>query len=125
VNSLPQPAPPQPHTGRDSARDDWFETPDGLPRGYIQTETLTELWFNTGTICNLACPFCLEGSGPGDNRLGAITLAEAKPFIEDAVQLGVRQFSFTGGEPFVVRDMISILDFALERGSSSPTARSP
>ncbi len=82
--------------------------------GYIQPQALKELWFHTGTICNLHCPFCLEGSNPGDNRLGQITLEDVKPFIDEALGLGVEQFSFTGGEPFVIKDMISILDYALD-----------
>ena len=39
----------------------------GNPRGYIQPKQLKELWFHTGTICNLRCSFCFEGSKPGDN----------------------------------------------------------
>ncbi len=80
--------------------------------GYIQPHALAELWFHTGTACNLACPFCLEGSKPGDNRLERITLEDARPFMEEAMDLGVEQFSFTGGEPFVVRDFVKILSFA-------------
>jgi len=94
---------------------DWRVTPEGEPRGYIQPHTLDELWFHTGTICNLRCPFCFEGSHPGNNRLQPITLADARPFIEEASALGAQQFSFTGGEPFVIRDMVEILDFALDR----------
>jgi sulfatase maturation enzyme AslB (radical SAM superfamily) len=86
------------------------------PRGYIRAQTLREVWFHTGTICNLSCPFCLEGSGPGDGRLQPMTLADAVPYIDEAAALGVRQFSFTGGEPFVVRDIVSILEYALEHG---------
>jgi MoaA/NifB/PqqE/SkfB family radical SAM enzyme len=82
------------------------------PRGYIEPHALRELWFHTGTACNLRCPFCLEGSKPGDNRLGRITLAEAKPFIDEAVGLGVEQLSFTGGEPFIVKDFVAILRYA-------------
>jgi sulfatase maturation enzyme AslB (radical SAM superfamily) len=81
-------------------------------RGYIEPHALRELWFHTGTACNLECPFCLEGSKPGDNRLGRITLAEAKPFIDEAVALGVEQLSFTGGEPFVVKGFVDILRYA-------------
>ncbi|RMH16835.1 MAG: radical SAM protein, partial [Gemmatimonadetes bacterium] len=80
-------------------RDDWLFTPEGERRGYIRAERLKEVWFHTGTICNLACPFCLEGSGPGDDRLGQVTLEDVVPFVDEAVGLGVRQFSFTGGEP--------------------------
>ena len=77
--------------------------------GYIQPHALEELWFHVGTACNLACPFCLEGSKPGDNRLQRMTLRDVQPLMEEAVDLGVAQFSFTGGEPFVVRDFINIL----------------
>ncbi len=97
------------------ARDDWLFTRTGEARGYIQPHALAELWFHTGTACNLACPFCLEGSKPGDRRLGRVTFADVQPFIDEAVHLGVRQFSFTGGEPFIVKDLLRILDYALER----------
>lgn len=90
----------------------WLETVDGTPRGWIQPHALDELWLHTGTACNLSCPFCLEGSRPGDNRLQRITLKDARPFIEEALTLGVRQFSFTGGEPFIVKDFVRILDYA-------------
>jgi len=90
-------------------------TPEGDPRGYIQPHSLRELWFHTGTACNLACPFCLEGSKPGDNRLQRITLADATPLIDEAVTLGVEQFSFTGGEPFIVKDFVNILRYAASR----------
>jgi len=92
---------------------DWLYTPDGAPRGYIQPQSLRELWFHTGTACNLACPFCLEGSKPGDHRLEQITLADAVPWMEEAVGLGVDQFSFTGGEPFINREIFGILQHAL------------
>ena len=80
--------------------------------GYIDTHTLDELWFHTGTACNLACPFCLEGSKPGDNRLQRMRLEDVMPYVDEAVSLGVKQFSFTGGEPFIVKDFIKILDYA-------------
>ena len=89
-------------------------TPNGEPRGYIDPHALRELWFHTGTACNLACPFCLEGSKPGDGRLDRIRLSDAKPLIDEAVTLGVEQFSFTGGEPFIVRDFVNILRYAAE-----------
>lgn len=87
-------------------------TPSGEPRGYIQPGSLQELWFHTGTACNLACPFCLEGSKPGDDRLDRITLADVRPLMEEASSLGAQQFSFTGGEPFIVKDLINILRYA-------------
>ncbi len=93
--------------------DSWLRTDAGDPRGYIEPDRLTEVWFHTGTICNLACPFCLEGSKPGDDRIQQLRFDDARPFIDEAVALGAERFAFTGGEPFVVRDTVRILDYAL------------
>ena len=93
---------------------DWFFTPRGECRGYIQPESLKELWFHTGTMCNLDCSFCFEGSKPGDFRLEPISLEEIRPFIKQGLDLGVEQFSFTGGEPFMQKDFVDILDYALD-----------
>jgi MoaA/NifB/PqqE/SkfB family radical SAM enzyme len=80
----------------------------------LKVAQLHELWIHTGTACNLECPFCLEGSKPGDTRLDRITLAEMKPVIDEAVQLGVDRFAFTGGEPLIVKDIVKILSYALQ-----------
>lgn len=100
--------------GREKTNDPaWLFTPDGQPRGYIDAIGLRELWFHTGTNCNLACPFCLEGSRPGDRRLEFLTLDDVRPYVEEALELGVERFAFTGGEPFVNPHMLPILDLAL------------
>lgn len=91
---------------------DFYNTSAMEPRGYIDPYGLKELWFHTGTACNLSCPFCLEGSKPGDDRLQRVTLEDLKTYIDEAVELGVEQFSFTGGEPFVVKDIGKILEYA-------------
>lgn len=91
---------------------DWYFTPDRQPRGYIDPSALTELWLHTGTACNLSCPFCLEGSKPGDTRLQAMRLEDVQDYMEQACELGVQRFAFTGGEPFVIKDLIKILTYA-------------
>jgi len=79
----------------------------------VSFKQLNELWINTGTACNLECPFCLEGSRPGDTRLERIKLNEIKPYLDEAVRLGVNRFCFTGGEPLIVKDIVKILEYAL------------
>jgi sulfatase maturation enzyme AslB (radical SAM superfamily) len=79
----------------------------------IKLQRLTELWIHTGTACNLECPFCLEGSRPGDTRLERFKLNEIKPYLDEAVLLGVERFCFTGGEPLIVKDIVKILEYAL------------
>jgi MoaA/NifB/PqqE/SkfB family radical SAM enzyme len=91
---------------------DWRYTRAGEPRGYIEASSLQELWFHTGTACNLACPFCLEGSKPGDTRLQLVKFDDVWPYVDEAAALGVRQFSFTGGEPFLAKDLPMILAHA-------------
>ncbi|MGH1460809.1 MAG: radical SAM protein [Neptuniibacter sp.] len=92
--------------------ENWYATQEGEPRGYIDPFTLRELWFHTGTACNLQCPFCLEGSAPGDKRLELVKFEDAKPYIDEALGLGVEQFSFTGGEPFLAKQLVQILSYA-------------
>jgi sulfatase maturation enzyme AslB (radical SAM superfamily) len=79
----------------------------------ILFQQFEELWIHTGTACNLECPFCLEGSRPGDTRLERIKLNEIKPYLDQATQLGVQRFYFTGGEPLIVKDIVKILEYAL------------
>jgi hypothetical protein len=81
------------------------------------TITLTgfrELWIHTGTACNLSCPFCHEGSRPGDLRLEPPTLADITPQLDLAAALGVERFAFTGGEPLILKDIHAILLHALQ-----------
>jgi uncharacterized Fe-S cluster-containing radical SAM superfamily protein len=85
--------------------------------GPIHTIALTrlrELWLHTGTACNLSCPFCHEGSKPGDQRLEGFTLEEIAPVLQQAASLGVERFAFTGGEPLILRDIHAILNHALQ-----------
>jgi sulfatase maturation enzyme AslB (radical SAM superfamily) len=89
-------------------------TKEGVNRGYIESGKLKELWIHTGTNCNLSCSFCLEGSFPGNNRLSEPTLIELIPFFEEAIELGVERFSFTGGEPFMNKDFINIISYAVQ-----------
>ncbi len=94
---------------------DWRYTSQGEQRGFIQPQELKELWIHTGTRCNLACPFCFEGSYPGNDRLQSPTLQDVQKYLHDAVELGVQRFSFTGGEPFVNKHIIDILNVALDK----------
>lgn len=84
------------------------------PTDPIALTRLRELWLHTGTACNLSCPFCHEGSKPGDQRLQAFALDEIAPILDQAVALGVERFAFTGGEPLILRDIHAILTHALQ-----------
>ncbi len=95
---------------------DPFVTAKGERRAHVAPERLDTLWINTGTLCNLACKTCYIESSPTNDALVYLTLAEVDAYLDEAEALGVREIGFTGGEPFMNRDMIAMLWSALGRG---------
>ena len=79
----------------------------------ITLHEFRDLWIHTGTACNLSCPFCHEGSSPGDTRLQAIGAADVLPVLREATAAGVRRFIFTGGEPLILKGIQELLVEAL------------
>ncbi len=75
---------------------------------------LRTLWFQvTGTLCNLACRHCFNSSGPRNPWLGSLDVATVVRYIGEAEALGVREFYFTGGEPFLHPDLVRMVEAAL------------
>lgn len=79
---------------------------------------LETLWFNTGTLCNITCQNCYIESSPKNDRLVYLTLADVTDYLDEVRRdrLPVKMIGFTGGEPFMNRDMIAILRETLSRG---------
>lgn len=93
-------------------------TADGSARAKVGLKRLETLWFNTGTLCNLACVNCYIESSPTNDRLAYVTAAEVRAYLDEIRRDGwaVREIGFTGGEPFINPDMARILDLTLSRG---------
>lgn len=93
-------------------------TANGEPRASVAMTDLATLWFNTGTLCNLACQSCYIESTPTNDALVYITLDEVRGFLDEIVSeaLPTREIGFTGGEPFMNRDMVPIIQLCLDRG---------
>jgi len=82
--------------------------------------SLDTLWFQVaGTVCNLACTHCFVSSSPTNRTHEAMTLAEIIPYLDEAATLGVKEFYFTGGEPFLNPEMEAILAKTLEYGPAN------
>ena len=62
---------------------DPFITSDGSTRASVKLKQLQTLWFNTGTLCNLACTNCYIESTPTNDRLEYIRLAEVQQFLDE------------------------------------------
>lgn len=93
-------------------------TAKGEDRAHIELRQLETLWFCTATLCNLACKTCYIESSPTNDALAYLTLAEVESFLDEieAEGLGTTEIGFTGGEPFMNKDIVPILESCLERG---------
>ena len=78
---------------------------------YLEEEPLREVWLHTNNSCNLTCRHCLVSSGPdGDPGLPTAKLLE---LIQETRTLGAKRYFFTGGEPFIRKDIFELIDAVL------------
>ncbi len=95
-----------------------FKTADGKDRAFVEISQLKTLWFNTGTLCNLTCSNCYIESSPKNDRLQYISFEEFKIFVNESIQneLGTKEIGFTGGEPFMNKDIFKMIKYSLDNG---------
>lgn len=95
-------------------------TAKGEARAQVALRSLETLWFNTGTLCNLTCANCYIESSPRNDRLAWLSLEDVRSYLDEIERdrLPVREIGFTGGEPFMNREIIAMLDLVLSRGLS-------
>jgi uncharacterized Fe-S cluster-containing radical SAM superfamily protein len=103
---------------RNKKFDDPLVTAEGEKRAWVGLTSLKTLWFNTGTLCNLACANCYMESTPTNDRLSYLTLAEAVTYFDEIEAEGypTEKIGITGGEPFMNPDIIPIMEESLCRG---------
>jgi sulfatase maturation enzyme AslB (radical SAM superfamily) len=81
---------------------------------------LDDLWFQVGgTLCNLECRHCFIRCGPHNHNFGFLDLESVRRRLEESVRLGVKEYYFTGGEPFLNPEMIAILELTLQYGPAT------
>ena len=92
-------------------------TADGSNRAFIEVRNIKTLWFNTGTLCNIECKNCYIESSPKNDSLAYLTFEEVKSFIDEAIDknLGTNEIGFTGGEPFMNKDIMKMIDYSLRK----------
>lgn len=82
--------------------------------------SLDTLWFQVGgTVCNLACTHCFISCSPTNHTHELLSLAAVEPYLDEAVELGVKEYYFTGGEPFLNPEMEAILAATLAVGPAT------
>ncbi len=93
-------------------------TAKGEQRAWVDLTALKTLWFNTGTLCNLACVNCYIESTPKNDALVYLTHAEVVSYLDEIKREGypTEEIGITGGEPFMNPDIIPIMGECLDRG---------
>ena len=78
------------------------------------------LWFQVaGTLCNLKCTHCFVSASPTNHNHEMLDLGTVKRYLAEALELGVKEYYFTGGEPFMNREIFEILEATLAQGPVS------
>ncbi|KAF0675253.1 radical SAM protein [Profundibacterium mesophilum] len=97
---------------------DPFVTAKGERRAGVTLRQPRTLWFNTGTLCNIACVNCYIESSPSNDALVYITAAEVRDYLAQAEERawGLTEIAFTGGEPFMNPQIIEMSRDALAAG---------
>ena len=94
--------------------------PDAGRLPTVALRSLDTLWFQVaGTICNLACSHCFISCSPTNRTHEYLDLETVRTYLEEAASLGVKEYYFTGGEPFLNPDMEAILALTLEVGPAN------
>jgi uncharacterized Fe-S cluster-containing radical SAM superfamily protein len=93
-------------------------TANGVERAVVALTRLKTVWFNTGSLCNITCVNCYMDSSPTNDSLAYLTLAEVRNYLDEiaAERLPVEEIAFTGGEPFMNRDLPGMIEESLARG---------
>jgi AdoMet-dependent heme synthase len=86
----------------------------------VPLEALDQLWFQVaGTVCNLRCRHCFISCAPDNHSFWFMGRGQVRAALEESVGLGVKEYYFTGGEPFMNREMEGILRDTLELGPAT------
>ncbi|MCH2201367.1 MAG: radical SAM protein [Fuerstiella sp.] len=86
----------------------------------IELRSLDELWFQVaGTVCNLTCEHCFISCSPHNHSFEFLSFKDVETALQESVQHGVREYYFTGGEPFLNKSLRQMLKRTLEYGPAT------
>ena len=86
----------------------------------VPITALDQLWFQVaGTICNLRCKHCFISCNPHNHAFWFLDRTTILGALEQSVGLGVKEYYFTGGEPFMHPLMATLLADTLAVGPAT------
>jgi radical SAM protein with 4Fe4S-binding SPASM domain len=79
----------------------------------ISPGRLEEVWVYTNDSCHLRCRHCLVSAG--EMVAKQPSLMQIRETIDQALALGASRIYLTGGEPFLRKDILSIIEYGVNR----------
>lgn len=81
---------------------------------------LDVLWIQVaGTVCNIACRHCFITCGPKNESHPVMATEAVLALLDEARDLGVKEYYFTGGEPFLHPEILRLVEATLAQGPLS------
>ncbi len=91
-----------------------------LEEPLVRLSHLDHLWFQVaGTLCNLTCHHCFISCSPKNDSFGFLSLTTVERYLQESISHGVKEYYFTGGEPFLNPEMVPILTTTLQYGPAT------
>ena len=86
----------------------------------VPLAALDQLWFQvSGTVCNLRCSHCFISCSPDNHSFWFMSREMVRATLEESAAFDVKEYYFTGGEPFMNNEMVEILDDTLAYGPAT------
>jgi MoaA/NifB/PqqE/SkfB family radical SAM enzyme len=75
--------------------------------------------FHVTNRCDKACRYCFLNAVPGSLETDALSYTRVCEIIDEAAGMGVHNIVYTGGEPFLRKDLFDIIKYAANKSISS------
>jgi len=86
----------------------------------VRLGALDQLWFQVaGTVCNLRCQHCFISCSPDNHSFWFMRRDQVETALARSVALGVKEYYFTGGEPFMHPELPCMLESSLALGPTT------
>lgn len=85
-----------------------------IPPVPIHPRSLIAVYWIGTQACNLRCTYCYQDATVA--RPNELTTAEAKNLVDQVVETGASVFIFSGGEPFLRRDLLDLAYYSRSLG---------
>lgn len=83
----------------------------------VELKALDNLWFQvSGTLCNIACHHCFISCSPTNHSFEFLTFDEVKRNVDESREIGVKEYYFTGGEPFMNKQLLDMIEYVMKFG---------